>query len=491
MLNLLSDEYRGKTQGLRIGAQMLDSSLVMADVLTPQRIVTDQSNLLTVYHSDGITELSQIHSMGIDLYGGRLTGTTHLNDHHIETRMAEIGENKALIDEHKIIVDDHTEALGAVGTVPAENRGLIDENTGNISENAGDIVELEGTLSGQVQAISNLQGNMISVQAGVSSNLSSINTHTSQIAGKLSSTSTTQLNMNSNAIINTSGHRIVGHLGNVLQRHYRQLELRHPNSTVSGWCLGGQVATPSTSDNDLYFSVKYSNGTEHDAGFIQDGKYNIQMNATIQHRCFYMGVYDDSMVGRIVCATGKYINLLREGEICSQMTCITINDSLPVVEICNHPASNAVFGVVSNVEEETRTWAAGNFVSTYDKLPGDNRLIVNGGGEGAIWVSDAGGSLEIGDLIESYLDGYGRKQSDNIVRSSTVARITMACDFNPQPERVKIYRGYNEETKMIEWEYPVDDNGGDITELTYNCKSMSIGLSTTNVAFVGCVYLSS
>jgi uncharacterized coiled-coil protein SlyX len=490
----------------------------------------------------------------MDLFGGRVINASHINDHHLDTKMGEVAgntlllgdhkealadhkeiidghvltllaigtlptENKTLIDDHKGIIDGHTEALGAVGTVPAENRGLIDGNAENISDNAGDIVELEGTLAGQAQLISDLrgdvasndqelaslqftstqhvnkigelEGDMISVENGVGSNLSSINTHTGQIAGKLNTTSTTQLNMNSNAIINTSGHRIIGHLGNVLQRHYRQLELRHPNSTVSGWSLGAQVATPSTSDNDLYFSVKYSNGIEHDAGFIQDNHYNVEMNATIQHRCFYMGVYDDSMVGRIVCATGRYMNLLREGAVCSQMSCITINDSIPVVEICNHPSSNAVFGVVSNAEEDTRTWAAGNFVSTYDKLRGDNRLIVNGGGEGALWVSDAGGPLEIGDLVESYLDGYGRKQSDNIIRSSTVARITMACDFNPQPERVKIYRGYNEETKMIDWEYPVGEDGEEITELTYNCRTVPLGLSTVKVAFVGCVYLSS
>jgi hypothetical protein len=67
----------------------------------------------------------------------------------------------------------------------------------------------------------------------------------------------------------------------------------------------------------------------------------------------------------------------------------------------------------------------------------------------------------------------------------------MACDFNPQPERVKIYRGYNEETKMIDWEYPVGEDGEEITELTYNCRTVPLGLSTVKVAFVGCVYLSS
>jgi hypothetical protein len=80
-------------------------------------------------------------------------------------------------------------------------------------------------------------------------------------------------------------------------------------------------------------------------------------------------------------------------------------------------------------------------VSIYPKDSADERLIVNGCGEGSIWVSDYNGFLENGDYITtSPISGIGMKQDDDILRNYTVAKITMNCDFNPQLIPVEVIK---------------------------------------------------
>ena len=57
-------------------------------------------------------------------------------------------------------------------------------------------------------------------------------------------------------------------------------------------------------------------------------------------------------------------------------------------------------------------------------------MIVNGIGEGAIWISNSNGSFENGDLIQSsdYL-GYGEKQDDDLLHNYTIGKATIDCDF--------------------------------------------------------------
>jgi len=402
-----------------------------------------------------------------------------VSDHetHVPQLQADVVANQANITTNQTNITTTQASVSSNSASIAAHTTDIATNLSNISTNQGNISTNSSSIASQNMTITQLQ--------------TDVSTNTSSLSSKLNSVAQTDLNMNDNNINGINGLVVEGQMAAVGTLHWEQLRLMHPNSSVSKWDIGAQWHTPNTYDNDLYFTVTYSDGAQHNAGFIQDDVTTIQMNATIQHRCFYNGTFDDSMVGKILVSTGRYMNLLKAGETCSQQRCITINDSIPIVEICNSPASNAVFGVVSDKEEDKRTWAAGNFVSTYDKVQGDNRLIVNGGGEGAIWICNSGGNLAIGDLIESFADGYGRKQADNIIRSSTVARITMACNFNPTNEPVKIYRGFDEKTNTIIWEYPTDDQGNPVTEPAYNCETRNIGGVNRSVAFVGCVYLAS
>jgi peptidoglycan hydrolase CwlO-like protein len=273
---------------------------------------------------------------------------------------------------------------------------------------------------------------------------------------------------------------------------YNQIYIRYPNcaastgSTAYGWILGNQVQTPSSIDLDFYFNVQRQ-GTITQAAYISESTPLTQMNFTGQHRSMPMFEFKSELIGMIVESCGHYMDLLKLNEECSQKKCISINDSLPMVKLCNTRKSKKVFGVISDKEDDDRrSFASGNFVSLYNKEQGDHRLFLNSLGEGAIWVCNSNGNLENGDYIQSsILQGYGEKQDDGLLHNYTVAKITMDCDFNPALERVKIYKGYDEIKQEIIWEYKKDDNGNDIFQEEYTCITLDNGYK---VAFVGCTY---
>jgi hypothetical protein len=67
-----------------------------------------------------------------------------------------------------------------------------------------------------------------------------------------------------------------------------------------------------------------------------------------------------------------------------------------------------------------------------------NNTVINGVGEGAVNVCGEGGDIAIGDLITtSSISGKGMKQSDNIMRSTTVAKAREAVTFS-SPTEVKL-----------------------------------------------------
>ena len=265
----------------------------------------------------------------------------------------------------------------------------------------------------------------------------------------------------------------------------KQLSIIHPLNTAAGWSIGNQKASPSTTDCDLYFSVSRIDN-EHVAGYVQDSSTNVKMNFTGQHRVMPIFEYDEDKIGLIVDSTGKYMNLIAENKPCSNKGCISINDSLPKVTISTTFQSKKVFGVISGLEPEKRTYDAGNFSSLYDKVQGDSRLFVNSIGEGGMWICNSTGNFENGDYVmSSGIKGYGCLQADDILHNYTVAKITMDCDFNPGTSPVRIYDGYDEKTQEIIWKDEVDENGNVVYEPNYECKIVENGLK---IAFVGVTY---
>jgi hypothetical protein len=150
---------------------------------------------------------------------------------------------------------------------------------------------------------------------------------------------------------------------------------------------------------------------------------------TGQHKC----IPDEPMEKGLI-VSAKKNQFVKLNGLAIGKSAITIDESLPIVSLSNVAQDKACFGVVSSTEEANTTFRVettnGGVISTIPKTLGDNRVIVNSVGEGAIWVVNTGGSLESGDYITtSNVVGYGQKQDDDVLHNYTVAKITMDCDF--------------------------------------------------------------
>ena len=99
---------------------------------------------------------------------------------------------------------------------------------------------------------------------------------------------------------------------------------------------------------------------------------------------------------------------------------------IPKVEVTNSQNSKRVFGVIANL--------SGTFegmVKASNQSVGETHIEVNSIGEGLVWVSNINGNIENGDYItSSHIFGIGQKQSDDILRSCTVAKCTEDIDWN-------------------------------------------------------------
>ena len=116
----------------------------------------------------------------------------------------------------------------------------------------------------------------------------------------------------------------------------------------------------------------------------------------------------------------------------------TISESIPLTKLTNIENDKAVFGVVAYQQ----------YVS-YNI----NNFKVNSLGEGAMWITNKNGNLDIGDYISSsIITGYGQRQNDDLLHNYTVAKITCNCDFSIEKQiKQKIITISNE--NYIEQEY--------------------------------------
>jgi hypothetical protein len=136
-------------------------------------------------------------------------------------------------------------------------------------------------------------------------------------------------------------------------------------------------------------------------------------------------IFKNNYMGRVVIATGKiktdftrkkesepdedewYSGIDKDG--------ISIEDAVPIVALSRKKKDKRVFGVFGAPKRRTNN---------------KNRLIVNSIGEGGICVSNTNGNIENGDLLQSSdLLGYAEKQDDDIIRSYTIGKATIDCNF--------------------------------------------------------------
>ena len=213
------------------------------------------------------------------------------------------------------------------------------------------------------------------------------------------------------------------------------------NDTTNTWRSGSPIQISSNDADSSRWNVFITSGNlwfqdkDEDGGYINHTVDANQMNFTGQHRAIgNSGMTAEqygAMIGYIVRADGKYNNIEDQG------TVATINDSMPVIELSDSSNDKRVFGVISSHEDTDgmREYDSGSWVTTMKKPEGDERVIINSLGEGAIWITNINGNLENGDYItSSTAAGLGQKQDDDLLHNYTVAKITQDCDFSSGEE---------------------------------------------------------
>ena len=94
------------------------------------------------------------------------------------------------------------------------------------------------------------------------------------------------------------------------------------------------------------------------------------------------------------------------------------SERLARTKISNTPGSKKVYGVYAGKGNNGKHLAAGL-------------------GSFVILVSDANGDIEAGDLLESDGRGYARKQSDDIIRSSTIGKAVVDVVWSKEKKKIK------------------------------------------------------
>ena len=209
-------------------------------------------------------------------------------------------------------------------------------------------------------------------------------------------------------------------------------------------------ATSSSWTDKFLVCTENDSGSGGTAVFYIDGDGGTGTSFTGQHWAVYRS-NDGEAVGKEV----------RPGMILSSSGVIwnkpSINQALPMVEVCSNINSKSVYGVLSQdynsspsnfylwsqFDEIFNTHSMKSNDDTEDesKYKDDSiyyKARVNSLGEGQVWVTNINGDVENGDYISSSeIAGYGMLQEDGILHNYTVAKCTEAIDWGAAQDTIK------------------------------------------------------
>src|SRR6056300_1030944 len=181
--------------------------------------------------------------------------------------------------------------------------------------------------------------------------------------------------------------------------------IRFDNYSVEYFGAGGSVK-----DNRNYHirfnrnrqMTLYYDGDDLEFSWGGGGDYEVQASVGVsakfgftftgQHRNFikdisYKEVVEKELGGLIVCANNNEYVKISDG-IAKGSNAITQNEALPIVSLSSKACDKSCFCVISDSEESNtkRGGSLGMFNTYYDTEDGDQRIILNSVGEGAIWA---------------------------------------------------------------------------------------------------------
>jgi hypothetical protein len=454
-------EFNGSINGISDTTLQYTSGLT-SDVQTQiSTIVTDISGRLSLSGADTMAG-------DLQLGGNGITGIDAISSQHpysIETKAVEF----------KIDSEDYG---SCVLRMSADKSNLVETYTPKI------IFEMDGY---QEQGAVFMGNNDLNLASSTTSN-GGINLRTINTMGDWD-TAPVRLK------VTTAGGTIVqGSDGAMTDYALRQFYIKHPDCTGTlekGWVFGCQTdLKPTSNDMDMYLECRRGIDNRIAGAFWdQNGSGTTAINFTGQHRCTGLDMKSlESNIGKVVIATGMYRNFVEPGQCIGQNANITITDAIPIIELCDSPSDKRVLGVLAKKEESNRSYDVGMFGTFYDKIDGDDRAYINSLGEGAIWISDANGPLENGDLLTSWYGGYAVKQDDDIVRSTTIGKITMDCNFAPETEPMQCYDHTDDNGEMV-FRPMLNDAGEPMYEPAYQTGTYTGGSIIYKTAFVGCIYM--
>ena len=187
-----------------------------------------------------------------------------------------------------------------------------------------------------------------------------------------------------------------------------------------------------------WISISAGQDTKSDGNNQGTLSINYNYSFTGQHLCIMKKEeLENIKVGMVVSSINDICNI-ETGRDWTSKQSITINQAVPVVEICKKVKDKKVYGVFSGVceiDEEgyTSTGLVGDNFMDFKENIGDNevRVVINSIGEGAILVVNTAGNIESGDYIcSSPISGFCQKQTDDIKHNYTVAKIVINCNFD-------------------------------------------------------------
>jgi len=168
---------------------------------------------------------------------------------------------------------------------------------------------------------------------------------------------------------------------------------------------------------------------------------------TGQHMCYSedFNQYDTgNLFGLIVSATGEYLSKDQTtGQDITGKEAISINESLPKIELSDKNSDKRVFGVITDSKDSPLIDDNGNIIKDYNPFEYERRIFgrvrVNSLGEGGIWVCNKNGNIENGDYVTSCtVPGYGTLQPDDLLHSFTVAKATCNINFSNNLENFQV-----------------------------------------------------
>jgi hypothetical protein len=224
------------------------------------------------------------------------------------------------------------------------------------------------------------------------------------------------------------------------------------NSSYTQWAsaggFGGYVTSNTVSTYGVLGAV-YNSGTPYNEAYLSTPSYAGDFYGAVKATSFtpFTGAHNALMTPSS-CDAGDIVvdvEVISRGGVSDTLTKVALSDT------SNQKGVVGVFVEELNKDDEfpssisvitptsTDDVLQGNAITIlpeYQEVYDAHDLIsVNSLGEGQINVCGEGGNLEIGDLIvTSSIAGKGKKQSDDIIRSTTVAKVRENVSFSTYSE---------------------------------------------------------